>query len=80
MIVAVFRGVKWLHAELHRRIGPAYNVILGIGLVIEIIHRVRGANFHGRRGDPVLAWGCSIRAPAAEPTGRAWRTCGAAAA
>ncbi|MBV9966169.1 MAG: hypothetical protein JO008_10775 [Alphaproteobacteria bacterium] len=50
MIVAVFRGVKWLHAELHRRIGPAYNVILGIGLVIEIIHRVREANFHADAG------------------------------
>ena len=50
MIVAMFRSAKWLHAELHRRIGPAYNVILGSGLVIEIIHRVREANFHADAG------------------------------
>lgn len=50
MIVEVFRGVRSLHAELHRRIGPAYNVILSVGLVIEIIHRVREADFHADAG------------------------------
>lgn len=50
MIVKVFRGVRWLHAELQQRIGPAYNVILGVGVVIEIIHRVREANFHAQAG------------------------------
>lgn len=46
MIVYLFRGVKWIDAEVHRKLGPSYNVILGIGLVAEIVHRVHEFGEH----------------------------------
>ncbi|HUB11076.1 MAG TPA: hypothetical protein VMB34_03890 [Acetobacteraceae bacterium] len=40
MIEQIFRGIKWLDAELRRRIGLTYNVVITIGLIIEIVRRM----------------------------------------
>lgn len=43
MIVEFFRGMRWLDATIHRKIGPVYNAILGVGLVVEIIRHIHEA-------------------------------------
>jgi len=48
MVVELFHGVRWLDVVIHRKLGFAYNAILGVGLIVEIIrhmheaHRLRG--------------------------------------
>ena len=41
MIVELLYGARRLEAALARKIGPAYHAVLGVGLVIEIIRRLR---------------------------------------
>jgi hypothetical protein len=41
MIVEVLRGVQWLDATLAHKIGTTYHAVLGIGLVTEIVRRLR---------------------------------------
>lgn len=41
MIVQILHAARRLDEALGRRIGPAYNAILAVGLVIEIGRRVR---------------------------------------
>jgi hypothetical protein len=41
MIARILRGARRLDAALADRLGPAYNAILAIGLVIEIGRRIR---------------------------------------
>jgi hypothetical protein len=36
MVVELFHGVRWLDLMIHRKLGLAYNEVLGIGLVVEI--------------------------------------------
>lgn len=41
MIVQILHAARRLDRALGRRIGPAYNAILAVGLVIEIGRRIR---------------------------------------
>jgi hypothetical protein len=41
MIVRILHGARRLDATLARSIGPAYHVILAVGLVIEIVRQIR---------------------------------------
>ena len=41
MLVELLHGVQRIDAAIARKFGPAYNAILGIGLVIEIVRRLR---------------------------------------
>ena len=41
MILEFGRGARWLDDYLQRRLGRPYNVLLSVGLVIEIVERVR---------------------------------------
>lgn len=48
MIVELFHGVRWLDLTIHRKLGPAYNAVLGIGLVVEIVRHLHEAHeLHG---------------------------------
>jgi hypothetical protein len=41
MLVELLHGVQWTDAAIARKSGPAYNAILGIGHVMEIVRRLR---------------------------------------
>ena len=41
MLIDVLHGVQRIDEAIARKFGPAYNAILGIGLVIEIVRRLR---------------------------------------
>ena len=41
MIGAIFRPARRLDEFLKERLGRPYNVILSVGLIIEIVHRIR---------------------------------------
>lgn len=41
MIIELFRCIRRVDAAFHRGLDPAYSAIIGVGLVIEIIQRVR---------------------------------------
>lgn len=41
MLVELLHGVQWIDAAIARKSGPAYNAILGIGHVMEIVRRLR---------------------------------------
>jgi hypothetical protein len=43
MITTLFRAIGWINRRLQSRMGPLFNVLLCIGLVIEIAHHVREA-------------------------------------
>ncbi len=48
MIVELFHGVRWLDLMIHRKVGVAYNAVLGIGLVVEILRHLHEAQeLHG---------------------------------
>ena len=48
MIVELFHSVRWLDVMIHRKIGIAYNAVLGIGLVVEIVRHLHEAHeLHG---------------------------------
>jgi hypothetical protein len=53
MIIEIFHGARWLDSTIARRVGPAYNVMLGIGLVIEIVRGLRDIDFPS--GSPIRA-------------------------
>ncbi len=40
MILQILHAAQGLDAALGRKLGPAYNAVLGIGLVIEIVRRL----------------------------------------
>lgn len=50
MVVELVHGVRWLDLMIHRKLGIAYNAVLGIGLVVEIVrhlheaHELQGTN------------------------------------
>jgi len=48
MVVELFHGVRWLDVVIHRKLGIAYNAILGVGLIVEIIRHLHEA--HGLHG------------------------------
>jgi hypothetical protein len=50
VITELFHGIRWLDAQLHRKIGPAYNAILGLGLTFEIVRHIREASEHQSTG------------------------------
>ncbi len=41
MILQLGRGVRWLDQYLQHRLGRPYNILLSVGLVTEIVERVR---------------------------------------
>jgi ABC-type proline/glycine betaine transport system permease subunit len=43
MIVELFHGVRWVDVTIHRKLGFAYNALLGIGLVVEIYRHLHEA-------------------------------------
>jgi len=43
MIVELFHGVRWVDVMIHRKLGVAYNALLGIGLVVEIVRHLHEA-------------------------------------
>jgi hypothetical protein len=48
MIVELFHAVRSLDVMIRRKLGPIYNALLGIGLVVEIIrHLHEAAELHG---------------------------------
>jgi hypothetical protein len=48
MIGELLRGVRWLDLVIHRKLGPTYNALLGIGLIEEILRHLREApELHG---------------------------------
>lgn len=48
MVVELFHGVRWLDVMIHRRLGPVYNAVLGIGLLVEIVRHLHEAHeLHG---------------------------------
>jgi hypothetical protein len=53
MIIEIFHGARWLDSVIARKVGPAYNVVLGIGLVIEIVRGLR--DFDLPSGGPIRA-------------------------
>ena len=57
MISALFQLAKRIDEALRVRLGPAYNAILGIGLVAEIVRRVHELGDHLDAGmvRPILA-------------------------
>jgi hypothetical protein len=46
MIIAIFRTFSWLNRGIQNRLGVAYNVLLSVGLVGEIVHHVQEAIDH----------------------------------
>jgi hypothetical protein len=44
MVIELFRGVRWLDVMIHRKLGLAYNAVLGIGLVVEIVRHLQEAH------------------------------------
>lgn len=48
MVVELFHGVRWLDLMIHRKLGLAYNAVLGIGLIVEIVRHLHDAReLHG---------------------------------
>mgnify|MGYP001548573201 CR=1 FL=1 len=43
MVVELFHGARWLDVVIHRKLGPAYNAVLGIGLVAELVRHLHEA-------------------------------------
>ena len=43
MIVELFHGVRCVDVMIHRKLGVAYNALLGIGLVVEIVRHLHEA-------------------------------------
>jgi hypothetical protein len=41
MILDLLHGAQRLDATLARKLGPTYNAVLGIGLIAEIVRRLR---------------------------------------
>lgn len=50
MIVELFHGARWADVMIHRKLGLAYNTLLGIGLVVEIIRHLHEARDLERAG------------------------------
>jgi hypothetical protein len=44
MVIELFHSVRWLDLMIYRKIGVAYNAVLGIGLIIEIVRRLHEAH------------------------------------
>jgi hypothetical protein len=40
MVIELFHSVRWLDVLIHRKLGVAYNAVLGIGPIIEIVRRL----------------------------------------
>jgi hypothetical protein len=48
MIVESLHGARWLDLMISRKLGVAYNAVLGIGLVVEIVRHLHDAReLHG---------------------------------
>jgi hypothetical protein len=43
MIVELFHGVRWVDVMIHRKLGFAYQALLGAGLVVEIVRHLHEA-------------------------------------
>jgi hypothetical protein len=53
MVIEIFHGARWLDSAIASRVGPTYNAVLGIGLVIEIVRDLR--DFDLPSGSPIRA-------------------------